>query len=52
MKTYTTEQKRDLCEAMRELMSKYDEFKAKWEEQFGTAFGFNGWFSDKCGLSK
>jgi len=48
----TKEHKAEFCKAMRELMAKYDEFKAKWEKRFGTDLGFNEWFSRQCGVSK
>jgi hypothetical protein len=28
-----------------ELMTKFDEYKAKWEAEHGTLEGFNAWFT-------
>lgn len=35
--------------AFRELMAKFNEFRAKWIAAYGTDEGFNEWFSKQVG---
>jgi len=39
--------KNEFCELMAELMSKYDEQRAKWLAKYGTDEGFNDWFTQQ-----
>lgn len=33
--------------AIKELMEKYNEYKSKWVEEYGTETGFDQWFTEQ-----
>lgn len=35
------------AQIIEELMTKYDDLRSKWIERFGTADGFDAWFTEK-----
>ena len=37
-----------MAEAIKELMEKYNEYRARWIEIYGTDAGFNEWFTGQA----
>ncbi len=35
------------CKALRELMQRYDKYKAQWVADFGSVQGYDAWFTSK-----
>jgi hypothetical protein len=44
---YAEQSPRGFADDLRELMARWDEYRAKWIETYGTEEGFSEWFTQQ-----